>query len=384
MTPAGDIEITLEHSGGKVREARIRSTRPVTASKVLHGKTPQQVSRMVPLLFSLCGNAQAYAALLACRAALGLPDEPESDATRAHLVRLETLREHLWRIWLDWPRLLGREPNTAAVSELLQLARQLTSTLFESGDAFEWHRPSNFDHARWSTLMAGVSELIDGELFDGGMSRFLEIADDSQCRDWLGSNTSLAAALLTAIHCNAWQSLGANDVAHLPALTASNWHAALRHVDLETFVREPSWQEQCRESTPLSRQRNTPLVAELLGRYGNGLLARFVALLEEVAQIAAGMARIAEGQAHGDNGVGIAQVQAARGLLQHRVELRRGCVYDYRIVAPTAWNFHPDGVLTRGLKNLRAADADDLQRQAQWLIHAVDPCVPYRLNLKPE
>lgn len=66
-----------------------------------------------------------------------------------------------------------------------------------------------------------------------------------------------------------------------------------------------------------------------------------------------------------------------------RVELRRGCVYDYRIVALTEWNFHPGGLVVEALKGLKADGADSLRRQAEWLINAVDPCVPYRLSLKP-
>jgi coenzyme F420-reducing hydrogenase alpha subunit len=84
------------------------------------------------------------------------------------------------------------------------------------------------------------------------------------------------------------------------------------------------------------------------------------------------------------DGIGIAQVQAARGLLIHRLELRQERVYDYRIVAPTEWNFHPEGVVVQGLKQLRAESPNDLQRQAELFINAVDPCVQYTLHLTPQ
>ena len=393
MTPAGAIEISLKHSGGRVRNVRMHSTRPLAATKVLQGKTPQQVLQMVPLLFSLCGNAQAYAALLACRAALGLPDEPQADAARELLLRMETLREHAWRIWLDCPPLLGRDGHKSSVAALLNIGRQLNAALFEGGEAFaldsrdgtrrvadcwgESGATKTMPGGDVPRLLGDLTALIDHELFDGSMEAFLNLTD----RTRLDGNDSLAAALLNEIERNGWQALGANRIEHVPERPASEWHAALQSVDWATFVREPSWQGQCRESTPLSRQRETPLVAEIVGRYGNGLLARFVALLAEVAQIADGIAPLAAGQAHGQDGIGIGLVQAARGLLLHRVELRRGCVYDYRIVAPTEWNFHPDGVLVQGLKALDAADADDLQRRATWLIQAIDPCVAYKLIL---
>jgi uptake hydrogenase large subunit len=79
--------------------------------------------------------------------------------------------------------------------------------------------------------------------------------------------------------------------------------------------------------------------------------------------------------------MGLAQVQAARGLLIHRLVLHKGKVYDYRVVAPTEWNFHPKGVVAYSLKRLQADSVNDLQRQAELLINAIDPCVPYQLNL---
>jgi coenzyme F420-reducing hydrogenase alpha subunit len=67
--------------------------------------------------------------------------------------------------------------------------------------------------------------------------------------------------------------------------------------------------------------------------------------------------------------------------LIHRLVLHQGKVYDYRIVAPTEWNFHPDGVVAHSLKQLQADSINDLQRQAELLINAIDPCVQYQLNL---
>lgn len=81
------------------------------------------------------------------------------------------------------------------------------------------------------------------------------------------------------------------------------------------------------------------------------------------------------------DGIGLAQVQAARGLLIHRLELQQGRIHDYHIIAPTEWNFRPEGVVAQGLKQLQAENPNALQRQAELLINAVDPCVQYALHL---
>jgi len=80
-------------------------------------------------------------------------------------------------------------------------------------------------------------------------------------------------------------------------------------------------------------------------------------------------------------GIGIAQVQAARGLLIHRVAIHRGRISDYRILAPTEWNFHPRGVVFQGLAALPISDADTLARQAGLFVTAVDPCVDYHVTI---
>ena len=63
-------------------------------------------------------------------------------------------------------------------------------------------------------------------------------------------------------------------------------------------------------------------------------------------------------------GEGVAAVQTARGLLLHRARIAEGRVAAYRIVAPTEWNFHPEGPLARGLAGMIADDEPALERGA--------------------
>nr|WP_225587349.1 nickel-dependent hydrogenase large subunit [Methylomonas fluvii] len=368
------------HRAGRVDSVTIASTRP-EAARVLVDKTPEQVLSMVPLLFSLCGNAQAYAALLACRAALGLAAEPVADAAREGLVQLEAVREHAWRILLDWPALLGQPADKAAMATLLKLDRQFKACLFVDGEAFSLDSRLLINVPGFNGLIAELTDLIDRAIFGGGLGRFLAITDAAQLLDFVAGNTGLAAQLLNALYQRDWLALGNSSVACLPELEYAELHQQMHNADLSAFCLAPQWQGRCYEATPLSRQQAQPLIAELQSRYGRGLLVRFVAVLLEVTAIPKHVAPPTRATVGGAGGVGLAQVQAARGLLIHRLALRQGRVYDYRIVAPTEWNFHPDGVLAQGLKALQATDADDLRRQAEWLIQAVDPCVAYRVTL---
>jgi hypothetical protein len=65
-----------------------------------------------------------------------------------------------------------------------------------------------------------------------------------------------------------------------------------------------------------------------------------------------------------------------------RPNLEGGLIRDYRILAPTEWNFHPQGVVARGLATLSpSTDERDLRRQAGLFVTLVDPCVDYLLSV---
>ncbi|MDD2761764.1 MAG: Ni,Fe-hydrogenase I large subunit [Methylomonas sp.] len=383
MQEAGEITIELSHRGGSVDNVKLNSTRPVTAARVLIGKTPEQVLTMVPLLFSLCGNAQTDAALLACRAALHLEADTTANAAREILVNVETLREHGWRILLDWPPLIGMQADKTGVAALLKSCAGFAPLLFRNGAAFELDSVSNPKQEELETLATGLRSLIDSFIFGDRLRQFRSINDEDGLLDWLDANDALAARLLKAVYGSNGLDAGRNNVHCLPELDIQALFDMLQNHDLTEFSRAPHWQNTPYETTPLSRQQSQPLIKAMQSRYGNGLIVRFLATLSEVAALTEGLGEetLPCSKAFGLEEIGLAQVQAARGLLLHRVVLRHGRVYDYHIVAPTEWNFHPEGVAANGLRRLRANDGDGLRRQAHWLIQAIDPCVQFKLAM---
>ena len=68
----------------------------------------------------------------------------------------------------------------------------------------------------------------------------------------------------------------------------------------------------------------------------------------------------------------LAWCEMPRGLLLHWVQLdAHDRVQDYRVLAPTEWNFHPAGALARAVAALAPEDT----AAAQLLAAAFDPCV---------
>lgn len=81
---------------------------------------------------------------------------------------------------------------------------------------------------------------------------------------------------------------------------------------------------------------------------------------------------------------GLSQLQAARGLLCHRVKVKRKTITRYRILAPTEWNFGSDGAAAHALECIAETEADPFDRQARLLVHAIDPCVGFTLHVEGE
>ena len=66
-------------------------------------------------------------------------------------------------------------------------------------------------------------------------------------------------------------------------------------------------------------------------------------------------------------------METARGRLIHRARVVDGVITQYRILAPTEWNFHPQGVAVQALSGLEPD-------QAKAVVEAIDPCVDFELR----
>lgn len=385
MNIEGQLNIELGYGATGVRHANLSSGRPLRASRVLEGITPEKALHRLPLVFSLCGTAQSAAAVSACEDALAITPSAAQQQAREMLVWMESAREHLLRIQLDWPGFAEEPVAGHGLSSTMRLLPSMTRALYGDTAPFQLGSVPSVDAAASKEVIAGLRAMIDA-LLGGALP-----AARSGFEDWLDQGKTLPARLLRRLRETGWDQLGRSDSVFLPPLLeTATLHERLGGAETETFISLPDWQGTACETTPLQRQQAQPLVKALLEREGNGLLTRFVARLVELAAIPdllqAGLAiqsphsPSAMGKAR-DSGVGLAQVEAARGRLVHRVEIEDNVIKRYQILAPTEWNFHPRGVAVQGLHTLTGDDEEQLQQQAALWINAIDPCVGYQLQV---
>jgi len=139
------------------------------------------------------------------------------------------------------------------------------------------------------------------------------------------------------------------------------------------FVGQPTRAGACLETGPAARRHDHPLVRAaafhgLLGR----LVARLVDLCAVLLDLKQGDAAIPPPSA----AAGLGWVDTARGRLFHYAELDdHQRIAHYRILAPTEWNFHPQGLVSQLLAGIEPGTLKTVQKQARLVVQTIDPCV---------
>lgn len=83
----------------------------------------------------------------------------------------------------------------------------------------------------------------------------------------------------------------------------------------------------------------------------------------------------------GRNGASVAQTLTARGVLTHAVQVEQGLVTRYAVWAPTDSLFADPGALTSLLAGQQCDSAAEADKAMQRAVLALDPCVPYVVEI---
>ena len=376
------IHITLKKQDRQQNLVTIRSERLLHVSQVFRGQSINQTLGSLPLLFNVCGVAQSCAAVTACEYALGMQDQVNGNAVRTQLLMMETVREHLWRIFLDWPGALGQPADREGMAQALEIQKRFSRSLAVQPALFLPGGAScDSDMTSASEARKQLHELVLQKILGVAPEQWLKMTGEDELKEWARQSVQPAGRLVDSLYGREWVFLGANGVEGLGNLRASELKPCLLK---EQFIAQPEWQGRVKETTPLIRAEH-PLLLQLQRQYGNGVLSRVVSRLIELGQLAIQLDRPDHSLIGGERETGvdaaIAQVEAARGRLIHRVELEGEQILGYQILAPTEWNFHPRGVVAQSLAQLEGSRGV-VRQQAELIINSIDPCVGYDLLME--
>jgi coenzyme F420-reducing hydrogenase alpha subunit len=367
MAIEGELVVRVASASGRVTRATASAERPRVAGRLFPGRAASEVPALAGALFAICGRSQAITSEAAIELARGQSPAPRARNARDVRIAAETIHEHAWRLLVDWPKLAGQAPAVA----LLAQGRRVLAPLLEACEG-EDVGPARDEAIIWAR----------DAIYGGPHASFLALDTIDGLRRWMVSAATPVATLAQDLLADR-APLGASDVGFLP-FGADRWveRALAPAIDGDAgFDDVPHLQGAARETGPLARMAGHPLADAAIRAWGKGVGARFVARLLETAA-----ALEAFGGRHGAVALGedsaIAWVDTARGLLVHRVQVEGERIAAYRIVAPTEWNFHPDGAFTRGALALAADDAARLESSVRWIVASLDPCIGVRYEAR--
>ncbi|ABE38410.1 Coenzyme F420-reducing hydrogenase alpha subunit-like [Rhodopseudomonas palustris BisB5] len=356
------IAISVVLSGGRVSRIEITGRRPIGMSRLAQGRSGEAVVALAPRLFALCAAAQGVAAVHALAAARGESVFADTAAAQASAVLAERLVE-----------LLRGTITTLAGDALPAWAPLLRDVIAAA---------RRFDQA--GLLEADAIDAIERGLDALGLPAGC-VDDADACRDWLAS-----AAPVAELHRPLLGEEAEFGACAVEPLTDSDDHAIgeqlLRHG--ASFALRPDIAGRVPETGSLARQALHPLIQS----YGTGLAGRLLARLIEIRATPDRLRALRNG--HSDvadimqatrlgDGLGLAAVECARGRLHHLIALdSNGLIRQFDILAPTEWNFHPQGPLARSLTGQALRATDDDRSRVERLVAAFDPCVGFDVHLR--
>ncbi|MGX9416896.1 hypothetical protein ACWU4D_06015 [Vibrio sp. WJH972] len=339
IASTGKIEIELHLIAKGLSELRlverltIQNSRPQNLGKLLVGLTPAQALLKIPVLFSLCSQAQQAAAYSALAGARNIALEPNQQSILVERCSLEWVKEHSWQLWMMMRALIG---DDYAKSESIAITQPLLKQLQQQPNlSLSSPLPTSSD-IDWEAIKGSMTAIF------GVMPREFLTLSWSELMRWAKTNAPYATL---------WSSM--LDLGSVRLGSFEHWDPLL-------------------ESGPLNRAHpRHPLVEQSLALWGPSVVTRVLAKLIELAQACVNpqiASPIVQGHA-----------QSSRGELIHTVSLdQNGVIESYDINAPTDRHFGRNGLMAKSL--LGQTISENQLNMVKQLIWAVDPCVDFNVT----
>ena len=371
-----DLSGVLRVAPGRARPNNLVNSRRDWAALLTRGVPAASLPTRLGSLFSLCAHAHRRCADMAVTAALGR--SVPTGLKAAQDLQHETLREHVGRIGLDWPRQLAFGP----VSDQ---ARQQAHIALQQCPLFVPLAP-DLSGGQHTEPCPGLQHWLGAHLLGVPAREWLshwEQAPAAWLRAWSDEDPGWLAGLLRQARPLVDKVTPATAFLRVHASEAGLMVLADCLRRQPDFTRQPLWRGQCAETGPWTRLHQfQPEVIDTPWLRLGSRLAELVrlALADEPAH--SGASWLVMGSMATARHEGLAWVEMARGLLLHQVQLdsagddaRVACCH---VLAPTEWNFHRQGSVAQVLENMPVA-MPGVCREVDLLISAYDPCVRHEL-----
>lgn len=204
-----------------------------------------------------------------------------------------------------------------------------------------------------------------------------------------GALQAVDAAAITEDATRAWLAHG--DAPLHPSVGQT--HPDALKPDAYTWNKAPRLAGQVVETGAIARQlaSHQTLVADAVAAHGFTVYTRVLARVLELARVVPLMEQWLKSLVMNepwclpcplpDDGAGVGLSEAARGALGHWVQVQRGRISNYQIIAPTSWNFSPrdaagtPGALEQALVGAPVQPGETTPVAVQHIVRSFDPCM---------
>ncbi len=359
---AGSVTISVSLARDAVCAVEVKSVRPPALARLFEGRAPSEAPRLAGQIFSLCGFAQATASRLALAKASGESVSGEARVFAAAGLLAERIFETLRPLVMQWPGKLTATAQASAgqhLREALKASRTIIS-MAESG----WESPRVLADARDALRQSASAIGVPASGAEPTKGSLLETITQDLTRDDIFPRRPVEA-------------LEGQDDDEVVGLL----------VKAETYAQRPSLSGRIIETGPYSRMRQRQATDA-----GRALSTRLSARIADLSASLSQLDAITEGRAVELDGLmcdgvasghGYGAVECARGRLYHAARLGSdGLIAQYRILAPTEWNFHPAGPFVETLLSSRIGAGDMARLRIAKLAALFDPCVAFDITVK--
>ncbi|CAB5507562.1 hypothetical protein [uncultured Gammaproteobacteria bacterium] len=387
MSIEGKIVIKVVIEASDIKKVLISSSRPLHITQLFAGQSIQKVATTLDALYQLCNTAHRFAFLHLLDKCKVISLSKNEIMACQLLLDLETIREHCFSIATKW-RIDDSNKINKNIVDLFATLREINTTLFLTGNPLSLEKKTLQPFSGINSLVAKLEQQLMLELVGEQFHSETILSNSENFEYWIKTQSSDCALFLHNIQQSQSSGLGSVDSLFLPNITTEEIITLLND---DGFIGQPTYKNICYETTPYSRQKKHPLIQKLSAKYGNGVLSRYASQLLEIFELLKGVkhnyVNLYSEDIHYDINTStvvntaVVEVEAARGKLMHSLTIQGEEIKSYRILSPTQWNFHPQGVLKQMIQSLDFQNKQDLVNKITLLTNAIDPCVGYTIEI---
>jgi len=367
MSMTGQVEV---HYPSK----SVVSNRPFAIQKLFINRQPVEVVQLVGLSYSLCGQAQKFAA----NTAFNLLNV-EQVSSELEAVMIETLREH----FLSLVQMLTK---LAIIDQSQQL--EFMSGVGRWVKRFNSAENSEQQSAVVGDILMDYEKLVADKNWLSTFAQYDKDEIDTDAGAWSFTLPGLLGELLKKLaveieygHNSEVKRKHLHSLVHeslLDGLNSANWNEWASKPSIDGVATENSaYTRVAKDSDNWNKMvQLEPLKTRLMAKFVDirrhlQALLYPEANLEQFKQNLFGSLKLAEDER-------VAWVETARGRLYHfaKSENRHEPVKSYVISAPTEWNFHPKGIAGELIAGLKNKSHEQWKAEVSMIAQIIDPCVP--------